>query len=72
MKKMMHVNKQLELPVLMDLNSRGGNASSVVSVAAQPVATCDARSQPGSHKEASSSDLSIYQAISASYFAKRN
>lgn len=72
MKKMTSENKQLELPVLTDLNNRGGKASSATSVVVQPAASGAARNQPGSNKEASLGDLTIYQSISASYFSKRS
>lgn len=72
MKKMTRENKQLELPVLTNLNNRGGSAASTASASAPSTVTRDARSQLGSHKEANSGNLSIYQTISANYFSKRS
>lgn len=58
--------RQLELPVMVDVNGKATTDSMASRTAA---AESDANaSQPGFHKPASAGDQSIYKAISDNYF----
>ncbi len=58
--------RQLELPVMVDVNGKVATSSEVLATA---IAGSDRGSvMPGFHKAASSGDQSIYKAISDNYF----
>lgn len=72
MAKKTHQSKQLELPVLLDVNAKPVVAAvNTAPPVCKPAVTLSPRAAVSGVKKATPEDLSIYDAISGGYFREK-